>query len=146
MLAIGSDHGGFALKNHIIKHLEEKGIEYKDYGCYDEKSVDYPDIAQIVCNSINNGECERGILICGTGVGMSIAANKVNGVRADVCSEPFSAKHSKEHNNSNILSFGARVVGSELAKMIVDAWVDAEFLGGRHETRVNMIADIEKRQ
>ncbi|MDY3929055.1 MAG: ribose 5-phosphate isomerase B [Clostridia bacterium] len=144
MLAIGSDHGGFELKNHIIKHLEEKGIEYKDFGCYDEKSVDYPDIAQIVCNSINNGECERGILICGTGIGISIAANKIDGIRAAHCHDVYSAQMSKRHNNANVLCMGGRVIGSELAFMIVDNWLDAEFEGGRHAARVEKIHALEK--
>ena len=146
MYAIGNDHAALEMKDLIVKHLEARGIEVKNFGTDTTDSCNYPEIAEKVANAVAGGECERGILICGTGVGMSIAANKVNGVRAVVCSEPFSAKLSKENNNSNILCFGARVVGSELAKMIVDAWVDAEFLGGRHETRVNMIADIEKRQ
>lgn len=146
MYAIGNDHAALEMKDLIVKHLEARGIEVKNFGTDTTDSCNYPEIAEKVANAVAGGECERGILICGTGVGMSIAANKVNGVRAVVCSEPFSAKLSKEHNNSNILCVGARVVGSELAKMIVDAWVDAEFLGGRHETRVNMIADIEKRQ
>lgn len=144
MLAIGSDHGGFELKNHIIKHLEEKGIEYKDYGCYDEKSVDYPDIAQIVCNSINNGECERGILICGTGIGISIAANKIDGIRAAHCHDVYSAQMSKRHNNANVLCMGGRVIGSELAFLIVDSWLDAEFEGGRHAARIAKIHALEK--
>lgn len=144
MLAIGSDHGGFELKNHIIKHLEEKGIEYKDYGCYDEKSVDYPDIAQIVCNSINNGECERGILICGTGIGISIAANKIEGIRAAHCHDVYSAQMSKRHNNANVLCMGGRVIGSELAFLIVDSWLDAEFEGGRHAARIAKIHALEK--
>lgn len=146
MYAIGNDHAALEMKDLIVKHLEARGIEVKNFGTDTTDSCNYPEIAEKVANAVAGGECERGILICGTGVGMSIAANKVNGVRAVVCSEPFSARLSKEHNNSNILCFGARVVGSELAKMIVDAWVDAEFLGGRHETRVNMISDIEKRQ
>ena len=146
MYAIGNDYAALEMKDLIVKHLEARGIEVKNFGTDTTDSCNYPEIAEKVANAVAGGECERGILICGTGVGMSIAANKVNGVRAVVFSEPFSAKLSKEHNNSNILCFGARVVGSELAKMIVDAWVDAEFLGGRHETRVNMIADIEKRQ
>lgn len=144
MLAIGSDHGGFELKNHIIKHLEEKGIEYKDFGCYDEKSVDYPDIAQIVCNSINNGECERGILICGTGIGISIAANKIDGIRAAHCHDVYSAQMSKRHNNANVLCMGGRVIGSELAFMIVDNWLNAEFEGGRHAARIEKIHALEK--
>lgn len=146
MYAIGNDHTGVALKEIVIKFLEEKGIQVKDFGTQSTEASNYPEIAEAVSNSIVSGECERGILICGTGVGMSIAANKVKGIRALVCSEPFSAKLSKQHNNSNILCFGARVVGSEMAKMIVENWVDAEYQGGRHQTRVDMITDIEKRQ
>ena len=146
MYAIGNDHTGVALKEIVIKFLEEKGIEVKDFGTQSTEASNYPEIAEVVSNAVVSGECERGILICGTGVGMSIAANKVKGIRALVCSEPFSAKLSKQHNNSNILCFGARVVGSEMAKMIVENWVNAEYQGGRHQTRVDMISDIEKRQ
>ncbi len=146
MYAIGNDHTGVALKEIVIKFLEEKGIQVKDFGTQSTEASNYPEIAEAVSNAVVAGECERGILICGTGVGMSIAANKVKGIRALVCSEPFSAKLSKQHNNSNILCFGARVVGSEMAKMIVENWVDAEYQGGRHQTRVDMITDIEKRQ
>ena len=143
MLVIGCDHGGFLLKQEIIKHLQQRGTEFVDVGCYDENSVDYPDVAKAACDKIVSGECENGILICGTGVGISLAANKVEGVRAVVCSEPFSAKLSRMHNNTNVLAFGARVVGSELAKMIVDEWLDAEFEGGRHERRVNLLNEID---
>ena len=146
MYAIGNDHTGVALKEIVMKFLEEKGIQVKDFGTQSTEASNYPEIAEVVANAVASGECERGILICGTGVGMSIAANKVKGIRALVCSEPFSAKLSKQHNNSNILCFGARVVGSEMAKMIVENWVDAEYQGGRHQTRVDMISDIEKRQ
>lgn len=146
MYAIGNDHTGVALKEIVIKFLEEKGIQVKDFGTQSTEASNYPEIAEVVANAVVSGECERGILICGTGVGMSIAANKVKGIRALVCSEPFSAKLSKQHNNSNILCFGARVVGSEMAKMIVENWVDAEYQGGRHQIRVDMISDIEKRQ
>lgn len=146
MYAIGSDHTGIELKSILKKHLEEKGFEVKDFGTYSSDSCNYPEIAEKTANAVASGECERGVLICGTGVGISIAANKVNGIRAVCCSEPFSAKLSKEHNNSNILCMGARVVGSELAKMILDSWLDAEFQGGRHSNRVQMISEIEKRQ
>ena len=146
MYAIGNDHTGVALKEIVIKFLEEKGIQVKDFGTQSTEASNYPEIAEVVANAVVSGEGERGILICGTGVGMSIAANKVKGIRALVCSEPFSAKLSKQHNNSNILCFGARVVGSEMAKMIVENWVDAEYQGGRHQIRVDMISDIEKRQ
>ncbi len=145
MYAIGNDHAAIELKEIIKKHLEARGIEVKDFGTNENASCNYTDYAEAVGNAVAKGECERGILICGTGVGISIAANKVNGIRACCCSEPFSAKLSKQHNNSNVLCFGARVVGSELAKMIVDAWIDAEFEGGRHQTRVDMISAIESR-
>ena len=144
MLAIGSDHGGFELKNHVMKHLDGLGIEYKDYGCYDENSVDYPDIAKAVGEAVANGECERGILICGTGIGISIAANKINGIRAALCSDVYSAKMTKEHNNANIICMGGRVIGRELAFMIVDTWLNAEFQGGRHQARIDKIHTLEK--
>lgn len=144
MLAIGSDHGGFELKNHVMKHLDELGIEYKDYGCYDENSVDYPDIAKAVGETVASGECERGILICGTGIGISIAANKIKGIRAALCSDVYSAKMTKEHNNANIICMGGRVIGRELAFMIVDTWLGAEFQGGRHQARIDKIHALEK--
>lgn len=143
MLAIGSDHGGFELKKHIMKHLEERGIEYTDFGCYDESSVDYPDIAKAVGEAVVSGKCENGILICGTGIGISIAANKVKGVRAALCSDVYSAKMTKQHNNSNIICMGGRVIGRELAFMIVDAWLDTEFEGGRHQNRIDKIHAME---
>lgn len=146
MYAIGNDHTGVELKEIIKKFVEEKGEKVKDFGTQSTEASNYPEIAELVANAVASGECERGILICGTGVGISIAANKVHGIRAVCCSEPFSAKMAKEHNNANILCFGARVVGSELAKMIVENWMDAEFQGGRHAARVDMIHDIEKRQ
>lgn len=146
MYAIGNDHTGVALKEIIKKHLEEKGEVVKDFGTESTTASNYPDIAEMVANAVASGECERAVLICGTGVGMSIAANKVKGIRAVCCSEPFSAKMSTEHNDANILCFGARVIGTEMAKMLVDAWYDAEFQGGRHQTRVDMMMDIEKRQ
>ncbi len=144
MLAIGSDHGGFELKNHVMKHLDELGIEYKDYGCYDENSVDYPDIAKAVGEAVASGECDRGILICGTGIGISIAANKIKGIRAALCSDVYSAKMTKEHNNANIICMGGRVIGRELAFMIVDTWLSAEFQGGRHQARIDKIHALEK--
>ena len=144
MIAIGCDHGGYELKLEIIKYLEEKGLEYKDFGC-DGESVDYPIYAKKVGQAIIDGECEKGILICGTGLGISLAANKVKGIRAAVCSEPFTARMARQHNNCNILAFGARVVGGELAKMIVETWLDTEFEGGRHQRRVDMISAIEEK-
>ncbi len=144
MLAIGSDHGGFELKEHIIKYLKDKGIECKDFGCYDENSVDYPDIAKKVCDAINNKECENGILVCGTGIGISIAANKIKGIRAAHCHDVYSAEMTKRHNNANVICMGGRVVGRELAFKIVDAWLGAEFEGGRHQTRIDKIHKLEE--
>ena len=143
MIAIGSDHGGFELKNHVKKHLLERGIEIKDFGVFTEDSVDYPDCAKPVCEAVVSGECERGILLCGTGIGISIAANKIDGIRAALCSDVFSAKMAKEHNNANIICLGGRVTGRELAFMIVDTFLDAEFLGGRHQQRIDKIHAIE---
>lgn len=143
-IAIGSDHGGFELKNHIVKHLEENGIAYKDYGIYEEKSADYPDCARPVCEAVINGDSDRGILICGTGIGISMAANKFKGIRAALCSDVYSAKMAKEHNNANIICLGGRVTGRELAFMIVDTWLDAEFQGGRHAERIAKIHEIEE--
>ncbi len=144
MISIGCDHGGYELKCHIIKHLEEKGIEIKDFGCFDENSVDYPDIAKKVCNSILTGETDRGILVCGTGIGMSIAANKFKGIRAAHVTDVYSATMTKQHNNSNIICLGGRITGRELAFMIIDAWIENEFLGGRHQNRIDKISNLEK--
>ncbi len=143
MIAIGSDHGGFELKGHIKKYLAEKGIEYKDFGCFSEESVDYPDIAKVVTKSIIDGESERGILICGTGIGISMAANKVKGIRAALCSNEFSAKMARMHNDANVLCLGGRVLERELAICIVEEYLSNTFEGGRHEIRVNKIHDLE---
>lgn len=144
MLAIGADQGGFELKGHIVKYLEENGIAVKDFGVYNEDSVDYPDCAVPVCEAVLNGECERGILICGTGIGISIAANKINGIRAALCSDVYSAKMAREHNDANVICLGGRVTGRELAFMIVDTWYNSEHLGGRHSRRVEKIHKLEK--
>lgn len=145
MIAIGADHGGYELKQSVIKHLEERGIEYKDFGTYSGEAVDYPVIAEAVGKAIAAGEFERGILVCGTGIGMSMAANKVKGIRAACCSDTFSAKFTRLHNDANILCFGGRVVGAGLALEMVDAYLDAEFEGGRHEKRIKMLMDIENK-
>ena len=144
MIAIGCDHGGLELKNHIVKYLQDKGLELKDFGVHTEDSVDYPDCARPVCEAVQKGEFENGILICGTGIGISIAANKFKGIRAALCSDVYSAKMTKEHNNSNILCLGGRVTGRELAFMIVDAWLGAQFQGGRHAQRIEKIHKIEE--
>ncbi|MBB6054939.1 bifunctional allose-6-phosphate isomerase/ribose-5-phosphate isomerase RpiB [Tolumonas osonensis] len=145
-IAIGSDHVGYEMKRDIMAYLIEKGIECKDFGPYSTERADYPDFAVAVSKAVINGEYDKGILICGTGIGISIAANKVNGIRAVVCSEPYSAQLSRQHNDTNILAFGARVIGIELAKMIVDHWLQANYEGGRHQGRVDKIKAIEKSQ
>ena len=139
MIGIGSDHGGFELKGYIIEYLKGQGIEVKDFGTYSEDSVDYPDCAAPVCKAVQSSEIEKGILICGTGIGISIAANKHKGIRAALCSDVYSAKMSRQHNNAQILCLGGRVTGRELAYMIVDTWLNTEFEGGRHEKRVEKI-------
>lgn len=144
MIAIGSDHGGFALKKEIIEYLEnEKGVTVKDCGCYSPEAVDYPDIAVTVCNEVRNDSCECGILICGTGIGISIAANKMHGIRAALCHSSFDARMSRMHNDANVLCLGGRTTGVSIALDIVNAYVDASFEGGRHEKRVGKIMAIE---
>lgn len=145
-IAIGNDHVAVELKNIIKEHLEGKGHEVINYGTDSTERFDYPISGYRVGKAVASGVCDLGVLICGTGVGISLAANSVQGVRAVVCSEPYSAKLSREHNNTNIVAFGARVVGQELAKMIVDEWLDAEFEGGRHQRRIDMIGEIKETQ
>lgn len=145
-LAIGNDHVAVDMKNEIKAYLEEKGIEVIDVGTNSKERFNYPVSGYKVAKLVASGQVDGGVLICGTGVGISLAANKVRGIRACVCSEPYSAKLSKQHNNTNIIAFGARVVGVELAKMIVDAWLGAEYEGGRHQVRIDMIAEIENTQ
>ena len=142
MIALGSDHGGYALKQEIMKHLEERGMEYKDYGCYSEESCDYPEFAHAVGKAVAAKECELGILICGTGIGISIAANKIKGVRAALCHDCFSAQATKEHNDANILALGARVVGVGHALKIVDTFLDTPF--SNDERHIRRIAAIEE--
>ncbi len=139
MLVIGCDHGGFELKNIIIKHLKEQGREVLDVGCFTPESVDYPVIAKELCKKITDGEAELGILVCGTGIGMSMAANKIKGIRAACCSDTFSARLTRNHNNANVLCLGGRVVGPGLALDLVDNFVNAEFEGGRHQRRIDML-------
>lgn len=142
-LAIGSDHGGYELKKAVIAHLTENGYECVDYGCDSPERCDYPVYGERVARAVAGGTCELGVLICGTGIGISLAANRVPGIRAAVCSEPYSAKLTREHNNANIIAFGARVVGEGTAMMIVDAFLNAEFQGGRHAERVAMLDEIK---
>lgn len=142
MIALGSDQAGYELKQVIMKHLEARGLAYKDYGSYSADPVDYPIYGKKVAHAIVDGECDKGILICGTGIGISIAANKVKGIRAAVCSDCFSAEATRLHNDANILAFGARVVGPGLAEKIVDTFLDTEFSGvERHARRVEMIEE-----
>lgn len=142
-LAIGCDHAGYALKEVIKEHLTELGYEYKDFGTFDENSVDYPDYAYYVAKAVKSGECEKGILVCGTGIGMSIAANKIPGIRCALCHDMFSARATRQHNDSNIIAMGARVIGNTLALKVLDAWLGEEFEGGRHARRVDKISNIE---
>lgn len=144
ILAIGCDHGGYELKNSIIEHLKERGIKVNDVGCYSTDSVDYPEIAVKVATLIKSGECKLGVLCCGTGIGMSLAANKVKGIRAAACSETFSAKFTRLHNNSQILCLGGRVIGPGVACEMVDLFIDTDFEGGRHQRRVDAIMEIEE--
>ncbi len=144
-IVLANDHSAVDMKKEILAHLEEKGYQVIDIGTNSPESCDYPVFGERAGKMVASGEADLGILICGTGVGISLAANKVKGVRACVCSEPYSAKLSRMHNDTNILAFGARVVGTELAKMIVDEWLASEFEGGRHKRRVDMIMEIEKR-
>ncbi len=143
-IAIGCDHGGFEMKNELVDYLKELGCEVGDFGITEKVSVDYPVIAKKVACAVASGDYELGILVCGTGIGMSLAANKVKGIRAAACSELYSAKFTRMHNNSNVLCLGGRVIGIETAKIMVEAFVTTEFEGGRHQRRVDMIDAIEK--
>ena len=142
-IAIGNDHVAVEMKNQITEYLISLGHEVINFGTDSTDRCDYPVYGEAVARAVVNGEAERGITICGTGVGISLAANRVRGIRAVVCSEPYSAALSREHNNTNVLAFGARVIGIELAKLIVKSWLDAEFEGGRHANRVNMLDEIK---
>ena len=145
-IGIGCDHAAFAMKEEIKAYLSEQGHELTDYGTYSEERCDYPVYGERVALAVKNGEVERGVLICGTGVGISLAANKVRGIRAAVCSEPYTAQMAVRHNDAQIVAFGARVVGIDTAKMITDAFLNASFEGGRHRKRVDMIRAVEERQ
>lgn len=145
MMLIGSDHGGLQLKDSIAAFLTERGIVFKDCGTFDESSVDYPDYAEKVAEAVSLGEVESGILVCGTGIGISIAANKFPGVRAALATDAFMAQMAKEHNNANILVLGGRTTSPETGREIVAAWLDAAFAGGRHQGRLDKITALEKR-
>ena len=144
-LAIGNDHAAYEMKLEIKKYLEDKGHEVVDFGTHSTESCNYPEYGEAVGRAVASGEADGGVLICGTGIGISISANKVKGVRAAVCSEPVSAALTKKHNNANVIAFGARIVGIEMAKAIIDAWLNAEYEGGRHQTRIDMMMEIENR-
>jgi|SRR5574344_1734427 ribose 5-phosphate isomerase B len=142
MIAIGCDQGGYALKLEVMKHLDERGLEYKDFGCYSEASVDYPEYGKEVANAVANKECEKGILICGTGIGISIAANKVKGIRAALCTDCFMAEATRLHNDANVLAMGGRVIGAGLALKIVDIFLDTPFSNEeRHIRRIGQLED-----
>ncbi|MBQ9947138.1 MAG: ribose 5-phosphate isomerase B [Oscillospiraceae bacterium] len=143
MIAIGCDHGGYELKLEVIKHLEEKGVQFTDCGCNGE-AVDYPDIAAETCAKVLSGECDKAILICGTGIGISMAANKIKGIRAALCGDWYSAKYTRLHNDANALCMGGRVMGAGLACEIVDIFLETEFEGGRHARRVEKIMKLEE--
>jgi ribose 5-phosphate isomerase B len=142
MIAIGCDQGGYALKLEVMKHLDERGLEYKDFGCYSEASVDYPEYGKAFANAVANKECEKGILICGTGIGISIAANKVKGIRAALCTDCFMAEATRLHNDANVLAMGGRVIGAGLALKIVDIFLDTPFSNEeRHIRRIGQLED-----
>ena len=143
-ISMASDHGGFHLKEDVKAWLTEQGHEILDCGCYNTDSCDYPDFGEAAARAVAEGKCEKGIVICTTGIGISISANKVKGVRCALCSEPWSAEMTRRHNDSNVLAMGAGVIGPNLAERIVDTFLSTEFEGGRHERRVNLIMDIEK--
>ena len=143
-IAIGNDHVAVEMKNHIKEYLEAKGHEIVDFGTHSTDRCDYPVYGKKVADAVASGECERGILICGTGIGISLAANKVKGIRAAVCSESYSARLTRMHNNANIIAFGARVIGIATAEMIVDEFINTEYEGGRHQNRIDMISSIEQ--
>lgn len=145
MIAIGSDHGGYLLKEELKKHLIEKGYELKDFGTDSTASCDYPVYAEKVCRAIQSGECEKGILICGTGIGMSMCANKCKGIRAAVCGDHFSAEFTRKHNDANVLCMGARTIGPGVALQLADIFLTIEFEGGRHEKRIAMMMELENK-
>jgi ribose 5-phosphate isomerase B len=145
-IAIGNDHVGKELKEIVIEELNKRNIEIVDCGTNSSERTDYPIFGEKVARLVSQGEVDKGIIMCGTGIGISIAANKVNGIRAAVCTEPYSARLSRQHNDSNILAMGSRVIGKELARMIINEWLDANFEGERHQKRVDLIKDIEQKK
>ncbi len=144
MIAIGSDHGGFALKQEILTFLDSKGIPYQDFGCFSEESCDYPDVAKDTCAAILDGRCEKGILVCGTGIGISMAANKIKGIRAALCGDYYAAKYTRLHNDANVLCLGGRIIGLGSACELVDVFLHTDFEGGRHQRRVDKMMALEQ--
>lgn len=144
-IAIGSDHGGFGMKQEVIKYLESKGFAVKDFGTYSTDSCDYPDYGEAAARAVASGECEKGIVVCTTGVGISICANKVKGIRCALCSEPYSAEMTRRHNNANMLALGGALIGVNMMQQIVDTFLSTEFEGGRHQRRVDKMMSIETR-
>lgn len=145
-IALGCDHGGYELKQFIMKTLEKLGYEYEDFGCYSLESCDYPDFGAAAARAVAEGKCDRGIVICTTGIGISICANKVKGIRCGLCSDPLSAELTRKHNNANMLAMGAGIIGPNMAERIVDVFLSTEFEGGRHARRVGLMMDIENEQ
>lgn len=143
MIALGSDHGGYDLKERVKAYLDKEGIAYKDYGCHSKESCDYPVFGKAAAEAVASGECDKGIVICTTGIGISIAANKVRGIRCALCSEPLSAEMTRRHNNANMLAMGAGMIGKNMAERIVEVFLSTEFEGGRHERRVGLLDAIE---
>ena len=143
MIALGSDHGGYALKQHIIEYLDAHGLDYRDFGCHSTESCDYPDFGEAAARAVASGEYDRGIVICTTGIGISIAANKVHGVRCALCTDPLMAEMTRRHNDANMLAIGAGFTGKNLAERMVEVFLSTDFEGGRHERRVNKLNAIQ---
>lgn len=144
MIALGSDHGGLALKRHVMEYLDARGLEYQDFGCYTAESCDYPDFGRAAAEAVAAGQCDRGIVICTTGIGVSIVANKIRGIRCALCGDVLTAEMTRRHNNSNMLAMGAGIIGKNLALKIVSVWLNTEYEGGRHDRRLEMIAELEQ--
>ena len=142
-ISIGSDHGGYALKQELIAYLRDQGHEVEDFGCHDTSSCDYPDFGEAAARAVASGACERGIVVCTTGIGISISANKVKGIRCALCSEPYSAEMTRRHNDANVLAMGAGMIAPMMAKRIVDVFLSTEFEGGRHQRRIDKMMAIE---
>ena len=143
MIALGCDHGGLALKRHVMEYLDARGLAYHDFGCYTNESCDYPDFGRAAAEAVASGECDRGIVVCTTGIGISIAANKVKGIRCALCSDPLSAEMTRRHNDANMLAMGAGMIGKNMAQRITEVFLSTPFEGGRHQRRVDLISQLE---